>query len=138
MEKNKRILTFSEFQKKYGKGSPYSKKTNMEGVTLMKDAAAKLDEPFIKGSKGDLDSISSKPATKKLKTDYEKTPEMPSSYNKTTTETGPMKTKKIETVTVDKEETEDKKIKSKPKSTKKIKANSKKSEEDKREEAGDY
>lgn len=136
MEKNRRILTFSEFQKKYGKGSPYSKKTNMEGVELMKDAAEELSEPFIKGSKGDLDAISSKPATRKLKSDYEKTPSAPSDYNKdkNTTATGPIKTKKIENI--EKEEVKDEEVK--PKSTKKIKVSSKKSEEDKREEAADY
>jgi len=136
MERNKRILTFAEFSKEYSKGDPRIKKFKEDGIEIMKGAAAELNEPVIKGSKGDMDSISSKPATRKLKTDYEQTPSIPSDFdkNKNTTDTGPIKKKKISDI--DKEETVT--IKKRVKPTKEIKKDVKKSDEDKREEAADY
>jgi hypothetical protein len=134
MERNKRILTFAEFSKEYSKGDPRLKKFKGDGIELMKDASTVLNKPVIKGSKGDMDSVSSKPATRKLKTDYQLTPSIPSDFDKSTTDTGPIQKKKISDI--DKEETVT--IKKRVKPVKEIKKNVKKSEEDKREEAANY
>ena len=134
MERNKRILTFAEFSKEYSKGDPRIEKFKGDGIELMKDAAAELNEPVIKGSKGDMDSVSSKPATRKLKTDYEQTPSIPNDFNNNTTNTGPIKKKKISDI--DKEETVT--IKKRVKPVKEIKKKAAKSEEDKREDEANY
>ena len=76
---NKRILNFSEFTKAYSKGDHFSAPGNDEqSVEKMQNASNELtDSPSIPDSKGDMDSISSKPATKFIKTDYENSPTIP-------------------------------------------------------------
>ena len=71
---NKRILTFGEFTKAYSKGDQFSATGNDEkSVEKMQDAADSLTEnPIASSDKGDMDSVSSKPAAKFIKTDYEK------------------------------------------------------------------
>lgn len=131
---NKRILTFSEFTKAYSKGDQFSAPGNDEkSVEKMQDVSNELtDSPNIPNSKGDMDSISSKPATKFIKTDYEKSPAIPN---------GPVKLKDVDKKE-DNEDSEEKGKKESPdkkvKSVKKIKKDSKKSKEDEREESGEY
>jgi hypothetical protein len=127
---NKRILTFSEFTNAYSKGDQFSAPGNDEkSVEKMQDATDNLtDSPNIPGSKGDMDAISSKPATKFIKTDYEKSPEMPK---------GTVKLKDLDDEESSVEKSGEKPEK-KAKPVKKIKKDSKKSEEETREESGEY
>lgn len=127
MEKQKRILNFSEFTNAYAKGDNFSAPGNTEdSVEKLQDRTKSLEAPTIPGSKGEMDSISSKPATKKLKTDYELSPPTPN---------GPVKMKDIDTS--DSKETEDKS--EKPiKSLKQTKKKVKKTKEEEREESGEY
>lgn len=127
---NKRILTFSEFTKAYSTGDQFSAPGNDEkSVEKMQDATDNLsDNPNIPDSKGDMDAVSSKPATKFIKTDYEKSPEMPK---------GPVKLKDLDDEEKEQEKPEEKEDK-KAKPVKKIKKDSKKSEEEQREESGEY
>lgn len=131
---NKRILTFSEFTNAYSKGDQFSAPGNDEkSVEKMQDVSNELtDSPNIPDSKGNMDSISSKPATKFIKTDYEKSPAIPN---------GPVKLQDVDkeennddSKEKDKKESSDKKVKS----VKKTKEDSKKSKEDEREESGEY
>lgn len=139
---NKRILNFSEFNKQYSKGDPKSAPGNdAKDVDLMTNAAAELEEP-VADSGNQMDSVSSKPATTNVKTDYEQTPSSPSSPDMSN---GPKSIKKD----IKDEEQEDydneflnKENKGSTKKTvkpiKKIQKDSGKSEEDKREESGNY
>tara|TARA_B100000963_G_scaffold334854_1_gene328437 strand:+ start:15546 stop:15938 length:393 start_codon:yes stop_codon:yes gene_type:complete len=128
---NKRILTFGEFTKAYSKGDQFSATGNDEkSVDKLQNAADSLTEnPIVDGSKGDMDSVDSKPATKFIKTDYEKSPDIPN---------GPVKLKDVdqEESTEDTDNNDDSEEKAKP--VKKVKKESKKSEEDQREESGEY
>ena len=126
---NKRILTFGEFTKAYSKGDQFSATGNDEkSVEKMQDAADSLTEnPIASSDKGDMDSVSSKPATKFIKTDYEKSPAMPN---------GPVKLKEIEKEDTDSDDSGDEE--ETIKSVKKTKKKSKKSDEDQREESGEY
>jgi hypothetical protein len=126
---NKRILTFGEFTKAYSKGDMFSATGNDEkSVEKMQDAADSLTEnPIASGDKGDMDSVSSKPATKFIKTDYEKSPAMPN---------GPVKLKEVEKEDTDSDDSGDEE--ETIKSVKKTKKKSKKSDEDQREESGEY
>jgi hypothetical protein len=132
---NKRILTFSEFTNAYSKGDQFSAPGNDEkSVEKMQDVSNELtDSPNIPDSKGDMDSISSKPATKFIKTDYEKSPSIPN---------GPVKLKDVDKEDKSddnsKEEGEKESSNKKVKSIKKTKEDSKKSKEDEREESGKY
>ncbi len=131
---NKRILTFSEFTDAYSKGDQFSAPGNDEkSVEKMQDVSNELtDSPNIPNSKGDMDSISSKPATKFIKTDYEKSPAIPN---------GPVKLKDVDKKEDDEDSEEKGKKESsdeKVKSVKKTKEDSKKSKEDEREESGKY
>ena len=142
MERNKRILTFAEFSKEYSKGDPRIDGPQDKGIELMKDAASELNEPVIKGSKGEMDSITSGPATSKLKTDYELTPQ-PQRKDKKEKDVEEIESKSIDSVETEKIEDVDKENldnikKKKTKTIKKIKSSSKQTEEDKREEAGEY
>ena len=136
MEKNKRILNFAEFNKQYSKGDPKSAPGNdTKDVDMIGNAAAEFDEPTM-SSGNDIDSVSSKPATSSIKTDYEQAPGMP---------TGPSMAKSPNSNNEEGEDEEDsedagenKVIKKKVKKVKSIKKDSEKSDEDKREESGDY
>lgn len=76
--KNKRILTYSEFDNEYGgKGKGGVQAGNDQAsIDMFKGAADELDEPTLDSNSG-MDSISSKPATRSIKTDYEATPKSP-------------------------------------------------------------
>ena len=136
MEKNKRILNFAEFNKQYSKGDPKSAPGNdTKDVDMIGNAAAEFDEPTMP-SGNDIDSVSSKPATSSIKTDYEQAPGMP---------TGPSMAQSPNSNNEEGEDEEDsedtgdnKVIKKKVKKVKSIKKDSEKSDEDKREESGDY
>ena len=143
MERNKRILTFAEFSKEYSKGDPRIDGPQDKGIELMKDAASELNEPVIQGSKGEMDSITSGPATSKLKTDYELTPQPQRKKKKEISKDTEIESKSIDSVETEKIEDVDKENldnieKKKTKTIKKIKSSSKKTEEDKREETGEY
>ena len=136
MEKNKRILTFAEFSKEYSKGDP-----TLDGpaVDVMKDASSELNKPVIHGSKEGIDSIEKGPATRKIKTDYEMTPQ-PQVKSKEASDSksvDKVETEKIENVDNKNLDNIDKK-KKKMKKTKQVKKSSKKTEEDEREESGEY
>ena len=141
MEKNKRILNFAEFNKQYSKGDPKSAPGNdTKDVDMIGNAAAEFDEPTM-SSGNDIDSVSSKPATSFIKTDYEQAPGMP---------TGPSMAQspnsnneegedediedEIEEMPGDNNNIKNKKVKK----VKSIKKDSEKSDEDKREESGEY
>lgn len=136
MEKNKRILNFAEFNKQYSKGDPKSAPGNdTKDVDMIGNAAAEFDEPTIP-SGNDIDSVSSKPATSSIKTDYEQAPGIP---------TGPSIAQSPNSNNEEGEEIEDtehageeKVVKKKVKKVKDIEKDSGKSEEDKREESGEY
>ena len=129
MEKNKRILNFSEFTKQYGKGDPKSAPGNdAKDIDLITNAASELEEPILSGG-NEMDSISSGPATTPIKTDYEQAPTMPN---------GPVTTDSPDKENEEEEEEVKDKPKKKAKSLKKTKEDSDRSEEDKREEAGNY
>lgn len=125
MENQKRVLTFSEFTKTYANGDRFSAPGNDEqSVQKIKMEADQMTiSPTIAGSKGEMDSVSSKPATKKIKTDYELSPPEPN---------GPVKMKDVKQE--DKAETEKEPVKN----LKKTKEKTKKSKEDEREESGEY
>lgn len=134
MENQKRILNFSEFTKEYSQGDRLSLQGNSEeNVNRMRKESDNLtsltSSGTIKGSKGEMDSISSMPATKKLKTDYELSPPIPN---------GPIKMKNVKSE--ESEELKEPKEKSKVpvKNIKKTKKETSKSKEDEREESGDY
>ena len=127
MENQKRILNFSEFTNAYAKGDRFDASGNEEkDVDKLQASTDSLttSDGTVPGSKGDMDSVSSKPASRFIKTDYEKSPAIPN---------GPVKLKDVET-----EEGEEKAEKAKPKKLKKTKETSKKSAEDEREESGEY
>jgi len=133
MERNKRILNFSEFTKHFSKGGPKSAPGNdPKDVSLMIDAASKLDAPTVGDGSKEMDSVESKPASTKVKTDYEQTPQMPNGPNNYKKET-----EEEVTQDDDKEDGNSKKS-NKFKSIKKTKDTSKKSAEQEREESGEY
>ena len=128
MENQKRILNFSEFTSAYAKGDRFDASGNEEkDVDKLQASTDSLtaSDGTVPGSKGEMDSVSSKPASKFIKTDYEKSPAMPN---------GPVKLKDVKSEDEDKKD--NKKVK--PKKLKKTKETSKKSAEDKREESGEY
>jgi len=128
MENQKRILNFSEFTNAYAKGDRFDASGNEEkDVDKLQASTDSLttSDGTVPGSKGDMDSVSSKPASRFIKTDYEKSPAMPN---------GPVKLKDVKSE--DEDSNDDKEIK--PKKLKKTKEASKKSAEDQREESGEY
>ena len=128
MENQKRILNFSEFTSAYAKGDRFDASGNEEkDVDKLQASTDSLtsSDGTVPGSKGEMDSVSSKPASKFIKTDYEKSPAMPN---------GPAKLKDVKSE--DEDSNDDKETK--PKKLKKTKEASNKSEEDKREESGEY
>ena len=125
MENQKRILNFSEFTNAYAKGDRFDASGNEEkDVDKLQASTDSLtsSDGTVPGSKGDMDSVSSKPASRFIKTDYEKSPAIPN---------GPTKLKDVKSE-------EDEKAEVKPKKLKKVKETSKKSTEDEREESGEY
>ena len=128
MENQKRILNFSEFTSAYAKGDKFDASGNeekdVEKLQASTDSLTSSDGT-VPGSKGEMDSVSSKPASKFIKTDYEKSPAMPN---------GPAKLKDVKSE--DEDSNDDKETK--PKKLKKTKEASNKSTEDKREESGEY
>jgi hypothetical protein len=131
MENQNRVLTFSEFTKTYAKGDKFSAPgNNEENVRKIKDATNSLELPTVGPTSPEMDSVSSLPASKKVKTDYELSPPTPN---------GPVKMNDLQN-SVDKQVEDEKIMKSdKPvKSLKKTKKIAKKSKEDEREELGDY
>jgi len=127
MENQKRILNFSEFTKAYVKGDHFSAPGNDEkSVQKLQDGTDSLTSPTAGNGSSEMDSVSSKPATKKLKTDYELSPPVPN---------GPVKMKDVKS-----DESDEPKEKSeKPvKDIKKTKKATSKSKEDEREESGEY
>lgn len=128
MENQKRILNFSEFTSAYAKGDKFDASGNeekdVEKLQASTDSLTSSDGT-VPGSKGEMDSVSSKPASKFIKTDYEKSPAMPN---------GPAKLKDVKSE--DEDSNDDKETK--PKKLKKTKETSKKSAEDEREESGEY
>lgn len=130
MENQKRILNFSEFTKAYVKGDHFSAPGNDEqSVQKLQDGTDSLTSPTIQADSNQMDSVSSGPATKKVKTDYELSPPVPN---------GPVKMKDVDSK--DSEESEEKAEKTeKPvKDLKTTKKKAKKSKEDEREESGEY
>jgi len=128
MENQKRILNFSEFTSAYAKGDRLDASGNEEkDVDKLQASTDSLtsSDGTVPGSKGEMDSVTSKPASKFIKTDYEKSPTVPN---------GPVKLKDVKSD--DEDNKDDKKVK--PKKLKKTKETSKKSAEDKREESGEY
>lgn len=128
MENQKRILNFSEFTSAYAKGDRFDASGNEEkDVDKLQASTDSLtsSDGTVPGSKGEMDSVTSKPASKFIKTDYEKSPAMPN---------GPVKLKDVKSE--DDDNTDDKKVKLKK--LKKTKETSKKSAEDQREESGEY
>ena len=130
MEKQKRILNFSEFTNAYAKGDNFAVPGNTEdSVEKLQDKTKSLASPIVPGSKGEMDSISNKPATKKLKTDYELSPPIPN---------GPVKMKDIESNDSKETKSEDSKSDLPTKSLNKTKKTVSKTKEEKREESGEY
>jgi hypothetical protein len=129
MENQKRILNFSEFTNAYAKGDRFDASGNEEkDVDKLQASTDSLttSDGTVPGSKGDMDSVSSKPASRFIKTDYKKSPAIPN---------GPVKLKDVET---EKGEEKAEKTKAEPKKLKKTKETSKKSDENEREESGEY
>ena len=127
MENQKRILNFSEFTQAYVKGDRFSAPGNDEqSVQKLQDGTDALTSPTAGTNSNQMDSVSSGPATKKVKTDYELSPPVPN---------GPVKMKDIES-----EESDETEVKSKKpvKDFKTTKKKVKKSKEDEREESGEY
>tara|TARA_R110002074_G_scaffold42776_3_gene112187 strand:+ start:10711 stop:11139 length:429 start_codon:yes stop_codon:yes gene_type:complete len=142
MEKNKRILNFAEFNKQYSKGDPKSAPGNdTRDVDMIGNAAAEFDEPTM-SSGNDIDSVSSKPATTSIKTDYEQAPSMPAGPSMAPSPNSNSKESEdkediedeIEAMPGDSNSIKKKKVKK----VKSIKKDSEKSDEDKREESGEY
>ena len=127
MENQKRILNFSEFTQAYVKGDRFSAPGNDEqSVQKLQDGTDALTSPTAGADSNQMDSVSSGPATKKVKTDYELSPPVPN---------GPVKMKDVES-----EESDETEVKSKKpvKDFKTTKKKVKKSKEDEREESGEY
>lgn len=76
--KNKRILTYSEFDSEYGGNGKKGIQAGNDqaSIDLFKNAPNELDEPTISDD-NKIDAVDSKPATNKIKTDYESTPQSP-------------------------------------------------------------
>lgn len=76
--KNKRILTYSEFDGEYGNTGKQGihAGNDQASIDLFKNAPSELEEPTISDD-NKIDSIDSKPATNQIKTDYEATPQSP-------------------------------------------------------------
>ena len=77
--KNKRILTYSEFDGEYGSTGKRGIQAGNDqaAIDLFKNAPNELDEPTLSDDNNKIDSINSKPATNQIKTDYESTPQSP-------------------------------------------------------------
>lgn len=130
MEKQNRVLTFSEFNKMYSQGDKFAATGNdEESVRKLQDGTNSLDSPTIGPTSPEMDSILSAPASKKVKTDYELSPPTPN---------GPVKMNDLESD--DTKGSEDEKINSKKPvmNLKKTKKSADKSKEDEREESGQY